>query len=75
MYDQENRLIRILNPDGTRSTYTYAGDTGFMRTQQEPGATVITLIWEYLVNGSGQWSLRASPTAAPVPIPREPHPM
>lgn len=45
VYDQANRLVRVLNPDGTRSTYTYAGD-GLRRSAQEPGEALTTFIWD-----------------------------
>jgi YD repeat-containing protein len=45
VWDQENRLVRVLNPDGTRSTYSYAGD-GLRRTAQEAAASVTTFVWD-----------------------------
>jgi len=44
-YDGENRLTKVLNADGTISTYAYSGD-GLRRTAQEPGKTVTTMIWD-----------------------------
>ena len=44
-YDNENRLTGIVNPDATRSTYTYAGD-GLRRSAYEPGGVLTTFIWD-----------------------------
>lgn len=44
-YDRENRLLKVLNPTGTISTYSYAG-TGLRRTKQEPGNPVYTMVWD-----------------------------
>ena len=44
-YDNENRLTSIRFPDGTRSTYTYAGD-GLRRTAFEAGGTLTTMVWD-----------------------------
>jgi len=43
-YDIENRLLGITNPDGTLSTYTYQGSDGLMRTLQEPGQALTTMV-------------------------------
>lgn len=40
-----NRLTQVLNPDGSRSTYSYAGD-GLRRSAQEPGEALTTFIWD-----------------------------
>lgn len=45
VYDRENRLKKITNPDFTVSTYSYDGD-GLRRTKQEPGQAVRTMVWD-----------------------------
>jgi YD repeat-containing protein len=45
VYDGENRLTKLTNPDGTFSTYTYAGG-GLRRTAQDFGGTVHTMVWD-----------------------------
>jgi YD repeat-containing protein len=44
-YDGENRLVKVLNADGTISTYAYSRD-GPRRTAQEPGDPISTMIWD-----------------------------
>lgn len=44
-YDPENRLTVLTHPDGTFSTYSYAGD-GLRRNRQEPGGVVTLTIWD-----------------------------
>lgn len=44
-YHGQNRLTKVLNPDGTISTYTYGGD-GPRRSAQEPGKPVTTMVWD-----------------------------
>jgi len=44
-YDNENRLTLIQFSNGTRSTYTYAGD-GLRRSAFEAGGTLTTFIWD-----------------------------
>ena len=39
VYDGENRLLKLTNPDGTVISNTYSGD-GLRRTTQQPGAAV-----------------------------------
>jgi len=47
VYDGENRLTKLTNPDGTIITNTYSGGTmGLRRTTQQPGANVSTMIWD-----------------------------
>lgn len=51
VYDQENRLVQVVNADGTRSTYTYAGGQpvdgeGLRRTAQEPGEAETPFVWD-----------------------------
>jgi YD repeat-containing protein len=45
LYDNENRLKKVTNPDGAFSTYTYDG-TGLRRTRQQPTGGVHTQIWD-----------------------------
>ena len=46
-YDYENRLLSVLTPSLTYSTYSYAGDTGLRRTRQEPGDSAPhTIVWD-----------------------------
>jgi len=45
IYDGENRLTKLTNPDGTVLTNTYGGD-GLRRTSQQPGGAVSTMIWD-----------------------------
>jgi len=46
-YDYENRLLSVITPTGTRSTYAYAGDTGLRRTRQEPSDSAPhTVVWD-----------------------------
>ncbi|MCW3096934.1 MAG: hypothetical protein JWL77_2552, partial [Chthonomonadaceae bacterium] len=44
--DNENRLTGIQFPNGTRSTYTYAGGDGLRRSAFEAGNVLITFIWD-----------------------------
>jgi YD repeat-containing protein len=44
VYDGENRLLKLTNPDGSVITNTYSGD-GLRRSTQQPGATISTIIW------------------------------
>jgi YD repeat-containing protein len=45
LYDNENRLKKIINPDGSFSTYTYSGD-GLRRSRQETTGTTHTQVWD-----------------------------
>ena len=45
VYDGENRLLKLTNPDGTVISNTYSGD-GLRRTTQQLGAAVSTIIWD-----------------------------
>jgi YD repeat-containing protein len=44
-FDNENRLVRIAFSNGTRSTYSYAGD-GLRRTAFGAGGTLTTMVWD-----------------------------
>ena len=45
VWDQENRLVGVRYPAGTRSTYTYEAD-GLRRSKHEPGGDLTTMIWD-----------------------------
>jgi YD repeat-containing protein len=45
LYDNENRLTSVRFPDGTRSTYTYAGG-GLRRSAHEAGGSLTTFVWD-----------------------------
>ncbi len=45
VYDGENRLTKLTNPDGTVVTNTYEGD-GPRRSRQEQGQKPTTFIWD-----------------------------
>lgn len=45
VYDGENRLKKMTNPDGTVFTCTYTGN-GQRRTYQKPGQPVRTMSWD-----------------------------
>ena len=45
VYDKENRLTKMTNPDGSISAYTY-GTNGLRSSRQEPGTAVSTVIWD-----------------------------
>jgi YD repeat-containing protein len=44
-FDNENRLVGIVFPNGTRSTYSYVGD-GLRRSAFEAGGTLTTFLWD-----------------------------
>jgi YD repeat-containing protein len=51
VYDHENRLTGLRFPNGTRSTYTYAGGfpaegEGLRRTAHEAGGSLTTFVWD-----------------------------
>jgi YD repeat-containing protein len=45
VYDGENRLIKLTNPDGSVVTHTYQGD-GLRRSKQDPGQKPTTFVWD-----------------------------
>ncbi len=45
IYDGENRLTKLTNPDGSVVTSTYQGD-GLRRSKQEQGQNPTTFIWD-----------------------------
>ena len=45
VYDGENQLTKVTNPDFTIVTSTYSGD-GLRRAYQQPGKNVYTQVWD-----------------------------
>ena len=45
VYDNENRLTKRTDPDGSIASYTYQGD-GLRRTRQEPGKSKFSILWD-----------------------------
>lgn len=46
VYDNENRLTKQTDPDGTVTTMTYQGYDGLRRSKQVTGSSPTTFIWD-----------------------------
>jgi YD repeat-containing protein len=51
VFDGENRLVQVVNSDGTRSTYAYSGGfpvdvAGLRRSAHEAGVSLTTFVWD-----------------------------